>query len=123
MCRAHYSSGQVHALQHQWQQSEHHYRQCAQLAADEASKGQALYCAGVAAHHLGRFQEALDAYDQAAGVPSIQPMVLLGQVRALKALGQTEQAAALAKAFLASDEAWTCPAAVLDALRDLDQKR
>ncbi|KAF6264498.1 hypothetical protein COO60DRAFT_128154 [Scenedesmus sp. NREL 46B-D3] len=77
--RAHYSSGQVHALQHQWQQSEEHYRQCAQLAADEASKGQALYCAGVAAHHLGRFQEALDAYDHAAGVPSIQPMVVLGQ--------------------------------------------
>jgi hypothetical protein len=122
-CRAHYSSGQVHALQHQWRQSEEHYLQCAQLAADAASKGQALYCAGVAAHHLGKFQEALDAYNQAVGVVSIQPMVILGQVRALNALGQTEQAGVVATAFLNSDQARACPAAVLDALRSLNQDR
>lgn len=105
-------------MQHQWQQSEEHYRQCAQLAAGAHSKGQAMYCAGVAAHHLGRFQEALDAYGQAAAVPNIQPMVVLGQVRALKALGQTEQASAKAQAFLSSDQARGCNAAVLESLRN-----
>jgi hypothetical protein len=46
-------------------------------------------------------------------------MVVLGKVRALKALGQTEQADSVAEEFLNSDKARGCPAAVLDALRDI----
>jgi hypothetical protein len=49
-------------------------------------------------------------------------MVVLGQVRALKALGQAEQASAVAQAFLSSEQAPGCNAAVLDALRDIKMK-
>lgn len=121
-CRAHYSAGQIHALQHQWQQSETHYRLCADLTADPQSRGQALYCVGVAAHHLGRHRDALDAYAQALDVDTIKPMVVLGQARALKATGQVEQAVEVAGAFLRSDQARGCPPVVIEALNTIKGK-
>eukprot|EP00879_Flechtneria_rotunda_P030526 GHRR01033166.1.p1 GENE.GHRR01033166.1~~GHRR01033166.1.p1 ORF type:complete len:147 (+),score=43.98 GHRR01033166.1:104-544(+) len=120
-CRAHYSTGQIHALQHQWPQSEDRYRTCAELLTDEQPRGQALYCVGVACHQQGKFQEALQAYEQASKVETIQPMVVLGQVRALKELGQPAEAKAVASAFMQSEQASRCSAAVLDALRCITQ--
>eukprot|EP00878_Enallax_costatus_P010559 GHUV01011026.1.p1 GENE.GHUV01011026.1~~GHUV01011026.1.p1 ORF type:complete len:561 (+),score=174.83 GHUV01011026.1:501-2183(+) len=115
--RAYYSAGQIHALQHQWPQSEDCYRKCAQLTADQQSRAQALYCLGVACHQQGRYQDALQAYNQAVGGgDSIQPMLVLGRVRALRELGQQADAEALAREFVASDRAKTCPSVVFDAL-------
>lgn len=117
-CRAYYSAGQIHALQHQWPQSEHCYRQCALLTTDQRSRAQALYCLGVACHQQGRYQDALQAYDQASdGVDSMQHILTLGRVRALREAGQQTYAEALAKDFVASDQAKTCPTVVLAALK------
>lgn len=118
-CRAHYSAGQVHALQQQWAQSEESYRQCARLAADDAARGQALYCVGVACHHQGKYAAALQAYEQAGAVPGIAHTLMLSRARALQRLGRSEEAAALAEEFLQSDAAVGCPDAVRDALQGL----
>lgn len=117
VCRAHYSAGQVHALQQQWQQSEECYRSCAGLSQDPQSKAQALYCLGVACHQQGKYQQALSAYDQAVGGDiSIQPMLLLARVRSLRELGRDTEADRIAEEFLQSEHAKSCPPVVLDAL-------
>lgn len=64
----------------------------------------------------------MDAYQEAtaAGPPStLQPMLALGSARALKGLGRTEEAAAAAGRFLASEHAPSCPAPVVGALKEL----
>jgi tetratricopeptide (TPR) repeat protein len=118
-CRAHYSAGQIHALQQGWQQSEDSYKKCAELSADPQARDQSLYCVGVACHQQGKFGEALAAYGAAAaaGGHSLRPMLALGQVRALQQLGRHVEALAVAEQFLASDDSSKCPAAVVDALR------
>lgn len=117
-CRAHYSAGQIHALQHQWPQSEECYRKCAQLAQDQQSKGQALYCLGVACHQQQKFAEALDAYNQVVDADtSILSMLVLGRVRALRELGRHVEAKGLAEEFLTSDLARSASPVVVDAIR------
>lgn len=119
LCRAHYSAGQIHALQHHWHQSEDCYRKCAQLAWDEQSKAQALYCLGVACHQQGRFEEALEAYDSSLAVngdTSMRPMLVLSRVRALRELGRDTEAEGVAEEFLASDQARLCSPVVVDAI-------
>ncbi|KAF8072601.1 ALB3L3 [Scenedesmus sp. PABB004] len=119
--RAHYSAGQVAALQQQWPASESHYRRCAELAAEPAARAQAQYCVGVACHQQGRHRDALAAFAAAGAVGgggSLAPMLALGRARALRGLGQAGAAAAVARDFLASPAAAACPAPVLEALRD-----
>jgi len=114
--RAHYSAGQVYALQHQWQLAEESYRRCAQLSTDEQSRGQALYCVGVACHHQGKFEDALVAYSGAGDTTGMLPMKVLGTVRALNALGRTGEASAAASDFLSSPAGKLCPDLIREAL-------
>jgi tetratricopeptide (TPR) repeat protein len=120
--RTHYSLGQIHALQQQWQQSQDGYSACAALSTDPQARAQALYCAGVACHQQGRHKEALQAFQQAAaaGPPSsLQAMLVLGSARALQGMGQPDEAAAAARQFLAGEHAQVCPQPVAEALRSL----
>lgn len=120
--RAHYSAGQIFALQGQWAQSEASYRACAQLAAETASQAQALYCVGVACHQQSSYAAAVEAYSasSAAGPPdNLLPMLALGTARALKQLGQASEAAAVADRALKSQWASLCAPPVMQALREL----
>lgn len=106
----------MYALQQRWQLAEASYRTCAQLSTDEQSRGQALYCVGVACHHQGKFEDALVAYCSAGDAAGILPMKVLGTVRALKALGRLREATAAVDEFLSSPAGKTCPEAIKDAL-------
>lgn len=120
--RAHYSAGQIYALQSQWPQSGASYRACAQLSRDPSSQAQALYCVGVAAHQQGNYTAALDAYEEAAAAgpaATLQPMLALGTARALQQLGRVDEAAAVAEGLLGSEWAGVCAPPVAQALRDL----
>jgi tetratricopeptide (TPR) repeat protein len=121
-CRAHYSAGQIYALQGQWPQSEHSYRACAELSPDPPSQAQALYCVGVARHQQGNFAAAVEAYESAGAAgpgDNLQPMLALGTARALSQQGLVQEAAVLAQAMLASQWAGLCAPPVAQALREL----
>lgn len=99
---------------------------CVQLqqsaTADPASLAQAHYCVGVACHQQGKFAQAVEAYDAAANAgptDNLRPMLALGSARALVQLGRADEAAAVADSALKSQWVGLCPAAVVDALKEV----
>jgi tetratricopeptide (TPR) repeat protein len=119
---AHYSAGQIYALQGQWPQSEASFKACAQLSTEPSAQAQALYCGGVALNQQGSYAAAMEAYEAASAAgpaDNLRPMLALGTARALKQLGDDVGAAEVAGQALRSEWGRLCAPPVAQALKDL----
>lgn len=86
--RAHYSRGQVASLTRRWGDADASFARAAELATDDAQRGQALYCRGTAQQSCGRLHDALGSYSAAARLWAGQPVVWHAIAQAHRALGE-----------------------------------